>query len=293
MSKLDRLKEKLQTTAEEAIEADIDRIPLRLVPRDNDRARETKQGDLEHIPLSEIVVEPQYRRSFDDDSIKNLAESIRDKGMLAPIVVRWKDGNDRFVVVAGERRFRAAKRAGLISIPAFIHQLTDDEAAEICLTENVSREDLNPMELAQGFDDLKKRLSITYAEVAKRVGVDPSTVTRAVRLLKLPGDIQTQIASGDLSPRAGRELARLPDANTQRAVLQTAREQAMTAEQTEELVKRRVGTKRQAAVNTSFDTEYGKVVIVVENDATYHHVEEALKQAIEEVRLRINNRVTL
>ena len=219
------------------------------------------------------------------------------RGVLAPIIVRSE--GDVFVIVAGERRYRAAKLAGIDTIPARIYQLTDNESAEITLTENVGREDLNPIDLAHGFQDLMNRLGITGKELARRVGVDATTVTRTIRLLRLPDDIRRQIASGEVSSHVAREVARIPDETTQRHVLKKARRNSLTGTQTEELVRSVVGNKRPSRPRRkdktlSFPLEGGRTWrVLVKPKTTYAELEQDVIQLLEEIRTRRSARVSI
>ncbi len=158
-----------------------------------------------HVRLSEI--EPnknQPRKNFDQDAIDDLAESIRQYGLLQPLVVRPIATG--YQLVAGERRWRACRIAGLTEVPVTIRELTDAETAEIALVENLQREDLNPVEEAAGYQALMDEFSLTQEDVAERVGRSRSAVANAVRLLGLPKEILTMIESGKISAGHGRAL---------------------------------------------------------------------------------------
>src|SRR5438309_4902910 len=139
----------------------------------------------------------QPRHHFDEAHILELAESIRSKGILQPLLVR-RDV-DRYVIVAGERRWRAAQRACLRVIPCLVRDVSEDEAFELALIENIQREDLNPVEEAEAYQRLIEHHGLTQEELAQRVGKDRSTVANAIRLLRLPDSIKEAVASGDLS----------------------------------------------------------------------------------------------
>ncbi len=158
-----------------------------------------------NVRLSEI--EPnknQPRKHFDQDAIDDLAESIRRYGLLQPLTVRPMQVG--YQLVAGERRWRACRIAGLTEVPVVIRELTDSEAAEIALVENLQREDLNPIEEAAGYQSLMEEFSLTQEEVAQRVGKSRSAVANAVRLLGLPKEILDLIEKGKISAGHGRAL---------------------------------------------------------------------------------------
>ena len=151
----------------------------------------------------------QPRRHFDEAHIEELAESIRSKGVLLPLIVRRVP--DGYVLVAGERRWRAAQKAGLRELPVMIREVTEKEAFEIALIENIQREDLNPIEEAEAFKRLIEEHGLTQEELAARVGKDRSTVANALRLLRLPDAIKQAIVAGQLSMGHARALLAIPD----------------------------------------------------------------------------------
>lgn len=162
------------------------------------------------LRLSEI--EPnreQPRKTFSEDSISALADSIRQHGLLQPIVVR--PVGDFYQIVAGERRWRAAKMLGLDEVPVIIKELSDIETMQIALIENLLRENLNPMEEANGFQDLIDKFNMTQEEVAKTVGRSRSSVANALRLLKLPEKVQELVKKGDISAGHAKALLAISD----------------------------------------------------------------------------------
>jgi ParB family chromosome partitioning protein len=166
------------------------------------------------VDLAKLGPSPyQPRKQMDEAELQTLAESVRASGILQPILARRV--GDRFEIVAGERRWRAAKIAGLTQAPVLVRAITDQESAVFGLVENLQREDLNAMEKAQGFQLLMNQLSATQEEVAKRVGFERSTVANFLRLLDLPEAIQAHVSRGTLSMGHARCLLALPDAETQ------------------------------------------------------------------------------
>ena len=160
---------------------------------------------LESIPIDQIDPNPfQPRRAFPDSGLKELADSLRASGLVQPILVRRAE--NRFQLVVGERRWRAAKLAGMETIPAVIRDLGDREALELALTENLLREDLNPIEVARGLRTLQEKHGLTHEEIAGRLGVNRSTVTNTLRLLRLPEEVQLLIEEGKITAGHARAI---------------------------------------------------------------------------------------
>ena len=169
---------------------------------------------LEAVAVDLIDPNPfQPRRAFPQAGLKELADSIRASGVVQPVLLRRADA--RYQLVAGERRWRAARLADLEKIPAVVRDLTDEQALELSLTENLLREDLNPMEVAHGLDALQEKHGLTHEEIAKRLGVNRSTVTNTLRLLRLPPGVQDMVTDGELSAGHARALLGLDSAAAQ------------------------------------------------------------------------------
>ncbi len=167
------------------------------------------EARVQPIPLSQIKPSPgQPRKQFDPEKLKELAASIATCGVILPILVRPTAGG--YELVAGERRFRAASIAGLTEIPAIIRNIADSEALEMTLIENLQREDLNPIEAANGYRLLQDEYRMTQDDIAARVGKKRSTVTNTLRLLKLPNEIQREIITGNLSMGHAKALLAAP-----------------------------------------------------------------------------------
>ncbi len=161
-----------------------------------------------NIPVDKISGNPeQPRKSFDQASLKELAASIEEKGIIQPIIVAKNGGN--YMIIAGERRFRASKLAGLKEVPVIVKDFSENEKLEIALIENIQREDLNPIEEAQAYRDLMERGNLNQEEVASKVGKNRSTVANSLRLLKLPDNIQTTLAKGAISAGHARAILSL------------------------------------------------------------------------------------
>jgi ParB family chromosome partitioning protein len=173
-----------------------------LIP-DTPRAR----AGFAEIPVDHLHPNPQQpRHRFDERTLEELAESIRRHGVLQPLLVS-EDGPERYLLMTGERRWRAARLAGLATVPAVIRErLADGEQLEVALVENLQRQDLTPLEEARAFEDLRTSLGLSQAEIAERVAMDRSTVANSLRLLKLPPEAQELVERGDISAGHGRTL---------------------------------------------------------------------------------------
>jgi ParB family chromosome partitioning protein len=178
----------------------------------------------------------QPRRVFQQDALHQLAESIRQHGIIQPLVIRRS--GDRYQLVAGERRWRAAKLAGLTEVPAVVQEISDDHLLEITLIENIQREDLNPIELAIALDRMAHELNINQDEIGRRTGKDRSTISNSIRLLQLPPDLQQLVAERRLSAGHARSLLALTDEETQRQLAEKIVAQGLSVRQVERMTKR-------------------------------------------------------
>ena len=196
------------------------------------------------IDIEKILPNPnQPRQAMSEEGLQELADSIREHGVLQPLIVTQEPGQDRYVLIAGERRLRAAKLAGLSLIPAVIRQASDQERLELALIENIQRSDLSPLETAQAFHQLNEVFNLSHEEIAIRVGKNRVTVTNTLRLLKLPEIAQSALASGEISEGHARALLGLPTTQAQLAALQTIMQHGLNVRQAEELVRRMSGEK--------------------------------------------------
>ncbi|HEX9776055.1 MAG TPA: ParB/RepB/Spo0J family partition protein [Actinomycetota bacterium] len=192
---------------------------------------------LSEIAVAEIRPNPrQPRARFEDEALEELASSIRSVGVLQPVIVRRSDAG--FELIAGERRVRAARRAGLTQIPAVIRDAEDDAMLLDALVENIQRVELNPLEEAAAYRQLVDDLSVTHEEIARRVGKSRAAVTNALRLLNLAPSVQQRIVSGALSAAHGRALAAIADPDAQERAAVRIVAEGMNVRQTEELVGR-------------------------------------------------------
>lgn len=229
-----------------------------------------------NVSLRISSVEPnknQPRTHFDENAIVTLAESVRQHGVLQPILVRPLP-NGSYQIVAGERRWRAARMAGLTEIPAVIKELTDKETAQIALIENLQREDLNPVEEALGYQGLMNNYDMTQAEVANVVGKSRSTVTNSLRLLELGDEVRKLLENGELSTGHCKAILGVTDQKKQLEIAKEVVAKKLSVRQTEQLVLK---------VKEALD---GKIKIKANDEnffkkpAIYSEIEISLKQTI-------------
>jgi len=182
----------------------------------------------------------QPRKQVDDAALEQLAESIREQGVLLPLVVRRLDGPDeRYEIIAGERRWRAAGRAGLEKVPVLVKDVSPRDQLELALVENIQRQDLNPLEEAEAYLRLVQEYGLTQEEVAKRVGKERSTVANALRINQLPPFAKEDLAQGRLSMGHARVLLALENEGLMQEVRDRVVEQGLSVRQTEALVRRK------------------------------------------------------
>ncbi len=191
----------------------------------------------------------QPRTRFDEEALERLAVSIKEHGVVQPILVRRR--GERYELVAGERRWRAAQKAGLPSIPVVVKEVADHDLLEIALTENIQREDLNPIEEAQAYQKLIESVGLTQEALANRFGRDRSYITNYLRLLRLPEDIQRLVEEGRLSTGHARTVLGLPDADQQRRAARQVITKGLSVRATEALVKKLLSDRPARKVNQS------------------------------------------
>ncbi|HEX6146623.1 MAG TPA: ParB/RepB/Spo0J family partition protein [Acidimicrobiia bacterium] len=197
------------------------------------------------VAVDRITVNPDQPRSrFDDDSLEEMAASMKEVGVLQPIVVTG--GDDGYVLVAGERRWRAAKRAGLTEIPAVVRESTGQPTLVEALIENVQRQDLTPLEEAHAYQQLLENYGMTQEQVASRVGKSRPAISNTLRLLQLPQEVQDMVDAGDLSAGHARALVGLEDAAYATHLAGRAVDDGWSVRQIEEAVRLRKGEKRNA-----------------------------------------------
>ena len=197
-----------------------------------------KENTISTLKIS--LVDPksdQPRKYFDKDALEELSESIKENGLLQPILVR-EYGEGRYQIIAGERRYRACKLAGLTDIPAIILDRDDKAAAQIALIENIQREDLNPLEEALAYKALKEEYDMTQEELSERIGKSRSAIANSMRLLDLPEEILTMVAARELSAGHARTLLGVKDRDDMLLLAQITAEQDLSVRQLEEQVKK-------------------------------------------------------
>jgi ParB family chromosome partitioning protein len=208
------------------------------------------QPRLVDLPIGSIIPNPnQPRVHFDEESLSELSASIREIGVLQPVLVRSL-GNDSYELIAGERRWRAARRAGLAVIPAVVRTTDDMGSVEQALVENLHRQDLTPLEEAAAYQQLIEDFSLTHEQVAERVGKSRSAVTNTLRLMSLPAGIQALLADGRLTAGHARALLGTPDRAFQEQLARRAASEGWSVRALEDAVKQRGGAEESADADT-------------------------------------------
>ena len=204
-------------------------------------------GGVEQVAIEAILPNPrQTRTSFDQGELEQLAASIREHGVLQPLIVTPEPNRDEFRLVAGERRLQAARLAGLHAVPVIVRSVNDQERLELALIENLQRADLNPLEAAEGYRQLTEDFKLSHEQVAARVGKTRTSVTNTLRLLKLGAQTRQALAAGSISEGHARALLGLATVQSQTAALGVILSRELNVRQTEALVRRLVGERRPA-----------------------------------------------
>jgi ParB family transcriptional regulator, chromosome partitioning protein len=228
------------------------------------RPSEVRSGDIQHIALAKIARNPsQPRTQFDTPAIQELAASIRERGVLQPVLLR--PAGEGYQLVAGERRFLAAREAGFASIPAIIRPLTDRESLLIALIENIQRENLNPIDEARAYYRLATEYGLQHEEIGQRVGKDRSTISNAIRFNNLPQDVQVLMESGALSAGHGRALLSLSTSKQQSDLAGSAASHGWSVRDLEERI-RRSGAPRAAKSRRSPRRAFSAELMAVEDE---------------------------
>jgi ParB family chromosome partitioning protein len=198
----------------------------------------------QQIPIGLIKPNPsQPRLEMDLSKLEELSNSIREHGIIQPLILTKEPDQEEFILIAGERRLRAAKLAGLESVPAIVRQVSDQERLELALIENIQRENLTPLESAEAYQQLNDEFNLSHDQIAERVGKSRTAVTNTIRLLKLPEAARRAISNGKISEGHGRALLSLSSDKAQLAALQTILSHELNVRQTEELVRKLAGEK--------------------------------------------------
>jgi ParB family chromosome partitioning protein len=199
---------------------------------------EEPAGGVVEVPVSAIAPNPmQPRAALDPEALAELADSIQEHGLIQPLVVTHK-GPERYQLIAGERRWQAARLAGLATVPVIVKEASPQQMLELALVENIQRADLNPLEEASAYQQLVEEFGLTQEQVAGRVGKSRSAVTNTLRLLRLPAEVKQALADTTIHEGHARALLGLPTAEAQVAALKTVVGQDLSVRQTEELVRR-------------------------------------------------------
>lgn len=237
-------------------------LDTKLEKTDDDRAKGSISIDINLIKSNE----EQPRKSFDDEKILELAESIRSNGIIQPLVLKKVD--NEYIIVAGERRWRAAKSIGLKEVPAIIMNLTEKQILEISLIENIQREDLNSIEEALAYKKLINDFNLTQEELSKRIGKSRVTITNTLRLLNLSEDVQQYIIEGVISEGHGRALLGITDSKVQCELAQNVIDDKLSVRELELLIRKlktsNTRTKSKPAANES-NPYYKDITYKLEN----------------------------
>lgn len=222
------------------------------------------------ILISDIQINPkQPRRDFDETALNELAASIKLHDIIQPLTVSKLPGG-KYQLIAGERRFRASKIAGLIDVPAYIRQANDQQLLELALLENLQREDLNAIEIAISYKRMMEELNHTQEQVAERMGKERSTVTNYLRLLKLPPDIQLAVRNGSLSMGHARALVNIDTIDKQLFVFNEIKQHELNVRQTEELVRNMYKAEKNGAVKSSVKSDLPAAYKKIEDNLASH-----------------------
>lgn len=202
-------------------------------------------GGASFIPIEKIIPNPrQPRREWAEDDLAELANSIREHGILQPLIATYDPESDQYILIAGERRLRAASMAGLSFVPVIVRQATEQERLELALIENLQRADLSPLETALAYMALNDEFNLTHEEIGARVGKSREAVSNTIRLVKLPQPVRLALSSGQISEGHARALLGLENSpQAQVAALDTILKNDLTVRQTEELVRMLKGEK--------------------------------------------------
>jgi ParB family chromosome partitioning protein len=215
-------------------------------------------GAIAEIDIDQIETNPfQPRTEFDETALRELAQSIKEQGVIQPVTVR-KLGYNKYQLISGERRLRASKMAGLTKIPAFIRVANDEQMLELALIENIHRENLNAIEVAISYQRLIDECNLTQEEVSEKVGKSRSAVANFLRLLKLPAEIQLAIRDGHISMGHARALININDKEEQLKLLQQIIMDEMNVRQTEELAEKAKNPEAKERKQTNFIPEHFK-----------------------------------
>lgn len=204
-----------------------------------DLPEEESSDGISTLPVREIEPDPdQPRKNFNEEALSALAQSITENGLLQPIAVRPKKAGPGYTIIAGERRWRAARIAGLDEVPVIVKNVTDEQAAALALIENLQREDLDPIEVAEGCRRLIDQYGLTQEQAAMRLGKSRSAITNTLRLLSLPDDVRDAVRAGTITTGHAKALLGLPNADMMSAAAKQVVEKNLNVRQTEALCRK-------------------------------------------------------
>jgi ParB family chromosome partitioning protein len=214
------------------------------------------QAGIRDVPVDDISPNPrQPRARLDPEDLADLTASVRENGIIQPLIVTQNLSDGSFILIAGERRLRAARQAGLRTVPVIVREASEQEQLELALIENIQRADLTPLEAADAYRQLVEDFGLTHEEVAERVGKNRVSVTNTLRLLKLPDPVKQSLTEGKISEGHARALLSLQTEQAQNAALSTILKRGLNVRQTEELVRKFSGQKPIPAVKPSHSPE--------------------------------------
>lgn len=245
-----------------------------LIPDSMPEKTKEIRKDASESKLSINDIEPnrnQPRKSFNESALNELADSIKQLGIIEPLIVQKKKGSKRYEIIAGERRFRAARIAGLKEVPVVIREYADKDVLAIAILENIQREDLNPIEEAQAYKQLMDESKMTQEEVANRLSKSRTSITNSLRLLKLAKAVQKMVASEEISEGHGKVLLAIGDEEIQLSFAKRIADENLSVRATEELIKK---------YKDDSEKPEKQKLSVTKKDESYKAVEEKLKLAL-------------
>jgi ParB family transcriptional regulator, chromosome partitioning protein len=247
------------------------------------------------ICVDRIVPDPnQPRTEFDDDSIERLAQSLRERGQLQPIRVRWDDAASRYVVVVGERRWRAARRAGLEMLACVVvtGEPSPDDLLEDQLIENCLREDLKPIEQARAFKSLLATRNLSQRQLAERLQIGQATIAKALALLGLPEPIQAAVDAGEIGPDAAYQLSKVADSDEQAALAKEAAAGRLRRDELKERTstprKGREGAKAKRATSRVFRSSTARVTVELRKGSGAEAIMAALREVLHQAEAELS-----
>jgi ParB family chromosome partitioning protein len=212
------------------------------------------------VPVSNIIPNPkQPRHTINDEKLEELADSIREHGVIQPLIVTHEVETDQYILIAGERRLRASRLAGLDYVPVIVREASPQESLEIALIENVQRADLTPLETAEAYQELSEEFGLSHEDIARRVGKSRVAITNTLRLLRLPETVRQALAEEKISEGHARALLGLANPQAQAAALASILRSDLTVRATEQLVRKMNGSKPKSQIKKSLPHELVEV----------------------------------